>query len=447
MNPTLDRIKPVCLVVDDEASIRKTLCLTLTADGWIARGCASFEAAKAAMEEELFDLALVDLRLGAQSGLELLPLLREAQPGLPVIIITAFASVNSAVEAMRLGAVDYLPKPFTPSDVRRAAGQALALRISQRREYGLESQVLLKSKVPAVREILAQARRIAESGLMTLLLRGDAGTGKGVLARAIHDWSPRSANPFIMVACPALPADLLETELFGHAQGLFNGNTPAQKGRVGQAEGGTLFLDEIGELSPSLQVKLLRLIQDKTYERLGENKIRHANVRIIAATRIDLQAAIHDGRFREDLYYHLNVVELRLVPLRERLEDLEGLASNMLGDLRRASSTGPLKVRKDTLERFRKYSWPGNLREMRHVLERAFPLGEGDELRPEHLPSNFGQVMVTGNENPESFASLDEVEFSQIRKVLRASRTLEQAAKILRVDTATLWRKRKKYSL
>jgi NtrC-family two-component system response regulator AlgB len=447
MNSTLEGTKPVCLVVDDENSIRKTLCVTLEADGWIARDCASLDAAKLAMEEEFFDLALVDLRLGTQSGLDLLPLLHQSQPGLPVIMITAFASISSAVEAMRRGAVDYLPKPFTPTDVRRAAGQALAQRASQRRENDLESQVLLESRVPAVREVLTQARKVAESGSTALLLRGDTGTGKGVLARAVHTWSPRNAKPFVVVACPALPADLLESELFGHAQGAFTGAYRDHKGRVSQAEGGTLFLDEIGDLSLGLQVKLLRLLQEKEYERLGENETRQADVRIIAATHVDLKAAILDGRFREDLYYRLNVVELTLPPLRERLEDIEGLASNMLAELRRESGTGPLKLDTDTLDRFKAYSWPGNLREMRNVLERACVLGDGKDVTLKHLAPGFGQGFSMTDVDPETLASLDEVELSQIRKVLRASRTLEQAAKILGVDTATLWRKRKKHNL
>jgi NtrC-family two-component system response regulator AlgB len=435
-----------CLVVDDEADIRKTLALALEADGWEVECCDSLAAARHSIEESQYDLALVDLRLGAQSGLDLLPLLNEAQPGIPIIMITAYATISTAVEAMRRGAVDYLPKPFTPVDVRRASNQALALRAVQRREADLESQMLLVSTSTAVRELMAHARKAAASN-SALLLRGETGTGKGVLARAIHYWSLRGSKPFVVVACPALPADLLESELFGHAQGAFIGAYRDHKGRVAQAEGGTLFLDEIGDLPMPLQAKLLRLLQEKKYERLGENQTHRADVRIVAATQIDLRKAIAEGSFREDLYHRLNVIELVLPPLRERLEDLEGLSAIMLADLKRETGGRATRLSGEVSALFRTHHWPGNMRELRNILERACVLGDGDEVTLKHLSSAFGSKPEDALTASEKLVSLDELERNQIRKVLGSSRTLVQAAKILGVDIGTLWRKRKKYKL
>ena len=446
MLSSLELPKPSCLVVDDESAIRKTLSLALEADGWQARSCASLDSAREAIEQDSFDLALVDLRLGTQSGLDLLPLLKASQPELPVIMITAYATVSTAVAAMRRGAVDYLPKPFTPSDVRKAASQALALRSHQRREEDLESQALMESRVPALRKLLGQARMVAESGSTALLLRGETGTGKGVLAKSVHAWSSRSQRPFAVVACPALPADLLESELFGHAQGAFTGAYRDHKGRLAQAEGGTLFLDEIGDLPMSLQVKILRLIQDKEYERLGESETRRTDVRVIAATHVDLAAAIKAGKFREDLYYRLNVVEPDpLPPLRGAPGGLGGLAAAMLKELRQEAGRGPLRLEPQVLKRFQAHSWPGNLREMRNVLERACVMGQGEVLELKDLAPSFGQFLAPAK--VQALASLDQVELAQIRRVLASAKTLEQAAKILGVDVATLWRKRKKHQL
>jgi NtrC-family two-component system response regulator AlgB len=442
----LERQKPTCLIVDDDVSIRKTLCLALEVDGWSVRGCDDIYTAQQAIQDTQFDLALVDLRLGTQSGLDLLPMLSEAQPGIPIIMITAHATISTAVEAMRLGAVDYLTKPFTPIDVRRAATQALAFRASQSRESDLESQMLLVSTAPAVREVFTEAREVAASST-AILIRGNTGTGKGVLARAIHNWSPRSSRPFVVLSCPSLPAEMLESDIFGHVQGAFDGADREHNGRIAQAEGGTLFLDEIGVLPMDVQLKLLRLLQVKEYERLGENETRKADVRIVAATHLDLKEAIRAGRFREDLYFRLNVVELVLPPLSERLEDIEGLATIMLANLNRESGSGPLRLDPDVLKLFQSYAWPGNMRELQNILERASVWGEGDEVTLKHLLAAFGSDHAVVPSVSEELASLEELEQNQIRKVLSKSGTLIQAARILGLNTATLWRKRRKYKL
>jgi NtrC-family two-component system response regulator AlgB len=452
---TLISTQRSCLVIDDEAQIRKTIGYTLEAEGWQVRQCADLDSAKAAMQEGFFELALVDLRLGSESGMDLIPLLKESQPGICIVMITAYVSISGAVEAMRRGAMDYLPKPFAPADIRRAAGQALALSGHLRRGSGLDSKTLLESKVPSVRRLLGQLRKVAESGSIALLLQGETGTGKGVFAKAVHDWSPRRDRPFVVVACPALSPELLESELFGHEKGAFTGAYREHKGRLAQAEGGTFFLDEIGDLSLPLQTKLLRVLQNKEYERLGSSETQKADVRIIAATHVDLAAAVKAGTFREDLYYRLSAVELLVPPLRERAEDLQDLAGLMLEELRQELGRGPLRLNSEVITAFKRYAWPGNLREMRNILERACVLGNSQAVELADLSPFFANkgMLTMGPEKGvepgrmEALPSLDEVELEHIRKVLALSPTLERAARVLGMDAATLWRKRKKHKL
>jgi NtrC-family two-component system response regulator AlgB len=435
---------PVCLIVDDEPAIRKTLALTLEGDGWAVRACATVEDALRVAGVESLDLAMLDLRLGTDSGLDLLPKLLKLQPGLPVVMITAFASVNTAVEAMRRGAIDYLPKPFVPSDVRRAARQAVAHRAVERRSAETQAGALLESQAPAMREVLAMAQKAAASD-SALLLAGETGTGKGVLARAVHAWSPRAAKPFAVVACPALPLELLESELFGHAQGAFTGAYREQAGRLAQAEGGTLFLDEIGDLPMGIQAKLLRFLQDKQYERLGESQTRSADLRVIAASHVDLAGAAAAGRFRQDLYYRLGVVVLTLPPLRERLQDLPALCQVMLSELGAQLKRPGLSLSEAAAAGLQAHPWPGNLRELRNVLERACVMAERSVLQPQDLTLLPAPAPSAGG--PEALLSLERLEEAHIRRVLSVAPTLDQAARILDVDNATLWRKRKKYGL
>jgi NtrC-family two-component system response regulator AlgB len=433
----------VCLIVDDEPAIRKTLAITMEGEGWTVRACANVEAALQAAAGETLALAFVDLRLGTASGLDLLPQLLKLQPGLPVVMITAFASVNTAVEAMRRGAADYLPKPFVPMDVRQAARQAVALRAVERRSLETQAGALLESKSPAMQSVLAMAQRAAASD-SSLLLAGETGTGKGVLARAVHAWSQRAGKPFAVVACPSLPTELLESELFGHAQGAFTGAYREQAGRVAQAEGGTLFLDEIGDLPLAVQAKLLRFLQDKQYERLGESQTRSADLRVIAATHVDLQKAAEAGRFRQDLYYRLGVLVLTLPALRERLEDLPALAQVMLGELAVQLKRPGLTLAPACLPLLTAHAWPGNLRELRNVLERAAVLAPSDDLQPQDLSLSPAS---TAPASSEALLSLERMEEIHIKRVLGLAPTLDQAARILGVDSATLWRKRKKYGL
>ncbi len=308
------------LVIDDEPNIRRTMTLHLTGRGHRVRAAATAGEAAAVVGERSFDVAFVDLRLGTESGLDLLPRLAAAAPGLKLVVITAYASVETAVEAMRRGAADYLAKPFTPAQIDLTLEKVMALARLERHVQALEGDLAqadpeadLTSASPAMRRALDLAHQAAP-GDARVLLRGESGTGKGVVARAIHAWSPRRDRPFVTVSCPALPAELLESELFGHVRGAFTGAGRDNPGRVAIAEGGTLLLDEIGDLPLPLQPKLLRFIQDREYERVGDPTTRRADVRILAATNQDLERAVAAGRFREDLLYRLNVLTLEIPP-------------------------------------------------------------------------------------------------------------------------------------
>lgn len=437
-----------CLVVDDEPAARQAAMTALGLESWEFSECADLASARQAVDSEPYQLVLLDARLGRQSGLELLPLLRQAQPGVPTVVLTADATVNGAVEAMRLGAADYLPKPFGAADLRRAVAQAGAGQDHRRREADLRVKPLMESGAPVMQALLAQARKVARTDLTTLLLRGETGTGKGVLAKAVHDLGPRSHRPFVVVACPALPLEMLESELFGHERGSFTGAYRDHHGRLAQAEGGTLFLDEVGDLPLALQAKLLRLCQEREYERLGGSQTFKADVRIISATHVDLAAAVKAGLFREDLYYRLSAVELTMPALRDRVEDLPGLVAIMLEELRQELGRGPAGLSSAVLARFKRHPWPGNLRELRNLLERICVLGGDGEVQLEDLTGLLEiKQPVPPSGRGETLASMEQVEAEHIARVLAATRTLELAAKVLGMDGVTLWRKRKKYGL
>ncbi len=312
------------LLIDDEASLRRTLRTTLESMRHNAAEAGSGEQALYWLRKQRFDVAFLDLRLGREAGMDLLPLLLRKAPALAVVVITAHASIASAVEAMRAGAFDYLPKPFTPDQLRVVLERWQQVRRLRNRVASLEEQVRavtpetdLETQEPLMRQAIDLAFQVAASEA-TLLLRGESGTGKGVLARAIHERSPRASGPLVIVHCPSLSGELLESELFGHVRGAFTGAVLDTEGKVVAAEGGSLFLDEIADLPPTVQPKLLRLLQDRCYERVGETTTRLANVRIIAASNRDLSAEVAAGRFREDLFYRLNVIDIELPSLRKR---------------------------------------------------------------------------------------------------------------------------------
>jgi NtrC-family two-component system response regulator AlgB len=440
------------LVVDDEINIRKALAMGLEAQGHNVVAVSNAADAISEASRQAFDLAFVDLRLGATQGTDLIPQLLALSSWLRVVIITAHGSIDSAVETMRRGATDYLTKPFTPAQVKLVTERVARLRALEQQVAGLEGALQgrkpvesLRSGNAAMQRTINLAQQVAKTEA-TVLLRGESGTGKGLLAQAMHAWSARAAKSFTTIACPSLSSQLLESELFGHVRGAFTGAVRDNPGRIASSDGGTLFLDEIGDLPLALQPKLLRFVQDRQFERVGEARTRTADVRLIAATNVDLDKAVAAGRFREDLFYRIKVVQLDLPPLREHLEDVMDLAEGFLAELRRNSAvTGFTPQAADALKA---YAWPGNIRELRNVVERALILCQSEQIGVEHLPANFAlsdqsiDPVQVGDHVP-----LDKLEETHIRRVLAKSKSLEDAAKTLGIDLATLWRRRKKYGI
>ncbi|HEX3762510.1 MAG TPA: sigma-54 dependent transcriptional regulator, partial [Kofleriaceae bacterium] len=408
------------------------------------------EAARAAVERAPYDVCFLDLRLGDDNGMDLLPQLLAARPQLAVIVITAHATFDTAVEAIRRGAIDYVPKPFNPSQIRHVVEQVTERQAIERRIVDLEAQLAgevpgidLDTTAPAMRAALDLATRAAGADA-PILLRGENGTGKGVLARLIHARGKRAQQPFVTVNCPTLSEELLASELFGHRAGAFTGAIRDQTGRVEAAEGGTVFLDEIGEISPGLQAKLLRFVQDKEFERIGDNRTRHADVRVVAASNRDLDADVKAGRFREDLLFRLNVVEIVVPALRERPEDILPLARRFLAFFAREARRPTPELALAAEIALQTYAWPGNVRELRNVMERAvilFPAGMlGPETLPERIAAHANPVPRVGGD-----FTLDQIEREHIECVLARAPTLDDAAHILGIDASTLYRKRKKY--
>jgi two-component system, NtrC family, response regulator AlgB len=439
------------LVIDDEKNIRTTLGLCLEQFGCEVTGVGSAESALYALTQQPYDLAFLDLRLGGASGLDLMPKCLAESPNLMIVVMTAYATIDSAVEAIKRGAIDYLPKPFTPAQIRHVVDQSIQQRELKRQVMDLEGRLReaapesdLESDSPKLRALFDVARKASISDA-PVLLQGESGTGKGVLARWIHSMSPRSRQPFVVVNCPTLSEELLTSELFGHAKGAFTGAVRDQAGRVEAAEGGTLFLDEIGDISPALQSKLLRFLEESEFERLGENKTRRANVRTVAATNRDLAQHIRNGLFREDLFYRLNVIELQLPPLRERPEDILRLSRRFLRFYAKAARRRPPELSPAAEQALISYAWPGNIRELRNTIERAVILWPAQVIEPEAFPAHiFAHVKSESPQLGGNF-TLDDIEREHITRVVARSATLDDAATILGIDASTLWRKRRKY--
>jgi NtrC-family two-component system response regulator AlgB len=439
------------LVIDDEKNIRGTLSVCIESFGGHVTAVASGDAAVKALQRQRFDIVFLDLRLGQTDGMALIPQLLAESPDLSIVVMTAFATFDSAVEAIKRGATEYLPKPFTPAQIRHVIEHCVKERDLRRHVSELESrlreaapEIELESDSPKIRALLEVSEKAAASDA-PVLLRGESGTGKTVLARTIHSLSSRSKQSFVVVNCPTLSEELLANELFGHARGAFTGAVRDQPGRVEAAEGGTLFLDEIGEISPSLQAKLLRFLEDREFERLGENKTRHADVRMIAATNRDLPDHVRKGLFREDLLYRLNVIDLQIPPLRERPEDILRLARRFLAFFAKAARRKPQQLSPRAESALVAYGWPGNIRELRNTIERAVILWPAEIIEPEALPAHISAQSKTHPPEIGGNFSLEAIEREHISRVLARSATLEEAAAILGIDASTLWRKRKKY--
>jgi NtrC-family two-component system response regulator AlgB len=444
------------LLIDDDASIRQSMRLCLEAENARVVQVGTSSGALEAIERSRFDVVFLDLWLGSESGLTVLPEILRRQPGVGVVVVTAFATYESAVEAMKLGAVDYLPKPFTPEQVRNAARRVVTASLLRRNLSELqdrldetEGEIIFDTSSPAYGAFLQTAARAAASDAV-ILLRGESGTGKTILARWIRRNSPRHADPFVTVHCPMLSSELMSSVLFGHKKGAFTGAITDAVGKVEEAEGGTLFLDEVGDLNADAQARLLRFLNDRTYERVGEAKERHADVRLIAATNRSLENDVREGRFREDLFFRLNVIPLTIPPLRERSEDLLLLARHYLHFFERRQGRQNLAFSPACEQAIRDHSWPGNMRELRNAVERAVILCPASIIEQVDLGLASNRRTTLSNSGESMLGSeitLEEIEREHIARVVARATSFEAAARTLGIDVTTLQRKRKKYGM
>ncbi|HUN57781.1 MAG TPA: sigma-54 dependent transcriptional regulator [Candidatus Binataceae bacterium] len=454
------------LIIDDDPGIRQSVRLCLEADNSTVLTVGTTAGALEALERGHFDVVFLDLWLQPDSGLTALPEILRCQPGIGVIVITAFASFETAVEAMRLGAVDYLPKPFTPDQVRHAARRVVNASILRRQLSELqdrldeaEGEVTFETHNATYASFLQTASRAAVSDSV-VLLRGESGTGKSVLARWIRQQSKRAEKPFVTVHCPMLSSDLMSSTLFGHKKGAFTGAIADTIGKVEAAQGGTLFLDEVGDLTPDAQARLLRFLHERRYERVGDVTERKADVRLIAATNKTLEDEVKAGRFREDLFFRLNVISLKLPALRERREDLLPLARQYLHFFERRQGRFQLVFSPRCEAAILNYLWPGNLRELRSAVERGVILSPASILEPEDLGlaaelGDEADSVPASNRSRSGSAvpglgedwSIAEIEREHIARVVARVSSYEEAAKILAIDPTTLQRKRKRYGL
>ncbi|MBE4747421.1 sigma-54-dependent Fis family transcriptional regulator [Corallococcus sp. ZKHCc1 1396] len=458
------------LVVDDQCNMRATTALLLRGEGYTVSEAATGEEALGVLAQGQVDLLLTDLKMEPMDGLTLLKRGLEVSPRLQAIMMTAFGSIESAVEAMRLGAYDYVTKPFKEGELRYRVERALeraklqsavdnfATEFNQR--HGLSALV---GRSQAMRELTTRLLRVAQSDA-TVLIQGESGTGKELVARALHTHSRRSGQPFVPVNCAAISETLLESELFGHAKGAFTGAVKTRRGLFEEASGGTLFIDEVTETSPTFQSKLLRTLQDGEVRRVGESTALRVDVRIAAATNRDIELEVREKRFRQDLYYRLNVVMLRVPPLRERLEDVPALAEHFLQRSNNRSPR-PRRLSASAVEHLMTYNFPGNVRELENLVEQAAALAEADELLPEDFPLRpqarvLPAATSTGLPPTDARASGPEatgptlaevVEEAERRAIVQAldrhGVDLARVADELGVSSTTLWRKMKRLNL
>jgi two-component system NtrC family response regulator len=452
------------LVVDDETNYLTVMEALLGEEGYeVLTAPGGHDALKLTGSSDV-DLVLTDMKMPKMNGIELLGELKRLYPDLPVIMMTAYGTVEKAVEAMKTGAFDYILKPFKNEELLVTIARALEYHhlIQQNRmllqdldkKYGAPNIV---GESQPMREILALVKRVATSRA-TVLISGESGTGKELVARAIHQQSPRAGKTFVSVNCAALTETLLESELFGHERGAFTHAVSMRKGRFELADGGTLFLDEVAEMSPALQVKLLRVLQEMEFERVGGNKTIKVDVRVVAATNRELKEEVEDGRFREDLYYRLNVVHLHIPPLRERQEDIPPLATHFLKKYAQENARGEVHLSPESMKLLLQYSWPGNVRELENVMERAVILciqnlitasdlpGElAGEPRGESSRLNIDRFIPLQTPLPEA---LEQIEEQMIRRALEQSGQVQvRAAEILGITKSLLQYKLKKYHL
>jgi two-component system response regulator HydG len=449
------------LAVDDDPQLRQLLSTFLKKEGYdalcVASAKAALEAIRALNGKREFDVILSDLRMAQMGGIELLKTLRQDVPQIPVIVITGFASVDTALESMRNGAFDYLVKPFKLNELSIALERAL-----EKRHLTLENQQLRRAvndkweldailgKSPGMRAVFDLIERVSRS-TANVLVQGESGTGKEMVARAIHNLGPRSKKPFIAINCTAIPEALLESELFGHAKGSFTGASARKKGLIEEANEGTLFLDEIGDMSTALQAKLLRVLQERKIRPVGDTELIDVNVRVISATHRDLKAAIRSGQFREDLFYRLSVIPIELPPLRKRSEDIPLLAESFLRKYAAQNQYADNRYingfSKSAIAKLLCAPWPGNVRELENVIERAVVLCTGTTIQDSDLPdADSMNAKDAFASTTEDFPTLNQVEERYMRLVLQKTKgRRDRAAEILGINRRTLYRKQREY--
>lgn len=437
------------LIVDDQKNMRTTLSIMLRSLGHDVAEAKDGSEACEAIDDEAYDLIITDLRMGKLDGIAVLRHIREVSPLTEAIVMTAYGTIETAVEAMRLGAWDYIQKPFSEDELtikvskalerRWLSGEVSLLTQEFKERYKFEN-IIGRSR--SMREILTRIIKIAPTDT-TVLITGESGTGKELIAKAIHANSTRSNRPFVPVNCAAISETLLESELFGHTRGAFTGAVSTRKGLFEEAEGGTFFFDEISETSPALQAKLLRSIQEKEIRRVGDNKSISVDIRLIAATNQDLQAAINEKRFRQDLYYRLAVARFRIPPLRERPEDIPMLVEHFINKYSKKMDR-PVRLGKGALERLTAYNFPGNVRELENLMEQGVALTVGGEIQIVDLlePGDGG---IPDNQTLEDIVSA--AERHAIRAALVHNETTDKAADTLGLSPTTLWRKMKKLNI
>ena len=438
--------KPKVLIVDDESMVRSTVSRTTQHLGLSVKEAEDGKKALHMMASERFDIVFVDLLLPGMHGLEVLRHIRENTPQTVVIIVTGHPSVESALDSVKLGAMDYLVKPFGTEEVERVVSKAREI-IAGREEQGEETTDEIIGNSSAMRSLTAKVRRVADTD-STVLISGESGTGKDLIARKIHDLSPRAANDYVPVDCSALVESLLESELFGHVKGAFTGADGHKAGLFELADKGTFFFDEVSNLALKTQAKLLRVIQEREFRRVGSQQRQRLDIRIVAASNHDLAKAVQRGTFRNDLYYRINVVPIHIPPLRERSEDIPLLVEYFLNKYNHQRSHKINGFSEEAIEMMVAYPWPGNVRELKHLIEQILVLEDCDYVRPEHIPPIISQRRGVFNITSEHDLSLEEMEKRYIRFVLSRTKGIrQQAADILQINRKTLSIKIKKYGL
>lgn len=446
-------MKPKILIVDDEPDICKALEFLLKREGYTVTSVNSGEDAIEKLKTDGFDVVITDLKMGRVDGMTVLERAKEINPDMPVVMMTAFASIESAVEAMKRGAYDYIVKPFLNEEIKltikkviehkKTINENIALKqqISQRmacRDFVANSESMLKI-VDTLKKVIPTKSHI--------LILGESGTGKGLIAEIVHYNSPRRDKPFISINCSAIPEGLLESELFGYKKGAFTGAVSDKLGLIPLSHQGTLFLDEIGDMPPNLQAKLLKVLETGEVYPLGETKSKIVDVRIISATNVDIENRIKEGKFREDLYWRLNVIEIKIPPLRERKDDIEMLARHFTDKFSSEHKKNIKGIDKQALSMLLEYSWPGNIRELGNVMERAVVLTEGDYITPENLPDKLKKAKH--EIQPSTLKTyLSDYEKNLLMRLYEAhNKNKEKTAAALGIDLATLYRKFKKYGI